>query len=84
MAEVENKGMGGYECDYCEKLMWAGVGGLRDARRRQFFYETRSKDLILVDGLAYCSRDCWDRANGREPVPKKKRRSNYCRYSLAY
>lgn len=61
MGEKFNSGYGGYICDCCRKLLWAGRNGLEDADARRYIYHVQPEDVVLKDGLAFCSKDCADK-----------------------
>lgn len=60
MSERFNNGYGGYTCDACRKLLWAGFNGLEVPKQRRYIYDTKQAEVVidLVLKVAFCSNDC--------------------------
>lgn len=58
MGEKYNSGMGGYTCDYCNILLWAGFGGRDIPENRQWIYIPTPRIIVEVEDRVYCSEDC--------------------------
>ncbi len=58
MTERFNSGAGGYTCDGCSKLLWAGVGGLKNPSKRRFWYRETEESILVLDvwDKAYCGK----------------------------
>lgn len=57
MSERFNSGMGGYTCDECCVLLWAGIGGAENPANRFYSYEAKAEDIVAKNGCFYCA-DC--------------------------
>lgn len=60
MSERFNSGAGGYTCDSCHTLLWAGVSALHRPEHRMYCYN-ETEDSITIDNkgntyYAYCSK----------------------------
>jgi len=58
MSERFNSGIGGYTCDNCLVLLWAGVGGAKTPENRRYIYSTKKEDIVKVRKDWFCSKDC--------------------------
>lgn len=58
MGEKWNSGIGGYVCDHCRVLLWAGFGGLDEGGKRHYYPSARKDYIVIVGGKAYCSIAC--------------------------
>lgn len=58
MSEVFNSGTGGYICDACRILLWAGPKGVTTPDKRYFIYGTNKEDIVEIDGGIFCSSKC--------------------------
>jgi len=58
MGERFNSGMGGYTCDKCKVLIWAGSKGMKDRSKRHFVYSTKATDIVEDDDNMFCSPEC--------------------------
>lgn len=56
MCERFNSGMGGYTCDGCDVLLWAGHNGAQNPQNRVFCYSTKPEDVIQIDNCFYCKK----------------------------
>lgn len=65
MTERFNSGHGGYTCDACNVLLWAGVRGCTFPEKRKFIYSTQASDIVERktkggERRFYCSLKCAD------------------------
>lgn len=51
--EKFNSGMGGYICDFCSKLLWAGFSD-----HRIYCYEATPATIVEHRGLFFCNGKC--------------------------
>lgn len=58
MSEKFNSGYGGYICDTCRALLWAGRDGLINPHKRKYVYSSTEETVVIKDGLAFCSEEC--------------------------
>lgn len=63
MTEKWNSGVGGYICDNCRALLWAGHNGSEDVRNRRYIYSVTPTTVVEFaewpDGyIAFCSNLC--------------------------
>ena len=56
MSERFNSGAGGYTCDSCHILLWAGSRGMRYPERREWRYSETADTVLVKDNTAYCSK----------------------------
>lgn len=56
MSERFNSGMGGYTCDGCDVLLWAGHQGSIHPENRIFSYSTKKEDVIKIGNCFYCKK----------------------------
>ncbi len=57
MTERFNSGRGGYTCDGCGALLWAGFNGLEKPANRGYIYGIQSEDVFIRDdGTAVCKK----------------------------
>jgi len=61
MCEKFNSGYGGYICDHCRVLLWAGRNGSENPENRRFIYSTKPEDIVELGGLFFCSQACADK-----------------------
>lgn len=67
MGEKFNSGYGGYICDHCRRLLWAGRGGLQDPLKRKFIYSSTPESVVVKNNMAFCSKECADKGKEVEP-----------------
>ena len=60
MVEVFNSGMGGYICDQCRKLLYAGK------TVRHYVYSSFKEDIVEEGGLKFCSTRCKETYKNRK------------------
>jgi len=60
MCEKFNSGLGGYICDSCRKLLWAGKDGSTKPEKRKYIYTTKPEDVVQVGDEFFCSQACAD------------------------
>jgi hypothetical protein len=58
MGEKWNSGAGGYTCDTCGVLLWAGHDGKDKPQYRRWWYTCVPDDIIEFGHLAFCSKTC--------------------------
>lgn len=58
MAEKFNSGYGGYTCDNCSVLLWAGANGKDKSERRIYCYNTKLENIVRVKDKIFCSKKC--------------------------
>lgn len=68
MSERFNSGIGGYTCDCCAVLLWAGFKGLTNEHARCYCYGDK-QFFIIEKNLAFCSESCRNKQLGKE-IPK--------------
>ncbi len=56
MCERFNSGMGGYTCDGCNVLLWAGHQGSTIKENRVYCYSIKEEDVIAIDDGFYCKK----------------------------
>lgn len=54
MCERFNSGMGGYTCDGCAVLLWAGHQGSLIPENRNYCYSTNPEDVTKIGNNFYC------------------------------
>jgi hypothetical protein len=54
MSERFNSGQGGYTCDQCNVLMWAGLSG----DEKIYCYSLTEKDIVEIEGKFFCCSKC--------------------------
>lgn len=66
MGEKFNSGIGGYTCDTCSILLWAGRDGDEKPENRRYIY-TAEPGTVLEDGQGhwFCSNRCRSNYKGR-------------------
>ena len=65
MGERFNSSYGGYTCDYCSTLIWAGADGSVNPEVRKFVYRAKPADVVQVEDKFFCSEQC-----AENPRPK--------------
>ena len=60
MCEKWNSGLGGYICDTCRVLLWAGHKGSERPENRHFIYSTNEEDVVQDGDKFFCSTECKD------------------------
>lgn len=58
MCEKFNNGNGGYICDTCRVLLWAGRDGSIDKSNRRYWYKINEEDVVEKYGKFFCSQEC--------------------------
>ena len=58
MGEKFNSGEGGYICDHCRTLLWAGACGRLNPSRRRYIYSATPSSVVETKKAAFCSRMC--------------------------
>jgi hypothetical protein len=58
MCEKFNSGLGGYICDQCRVLLWAGRNGSAQPEKRKYIYSATAESIVALDGNFYCSEEC--------------------------
>jgi len=56
MCERFNSGMGGYTCDGCAVLLWAGHQGALNPENRIYCYTTKKEDVIQIGNSFFCKK----------------------------
>lgn len=64
MGEKFNSGMGGYICDSCRVLLWAGPGSLKDPLKRKFVYKATAETIVELEKGIFCSDICASKFKG--------------------
>lgn len=57
MTERFNSGYGGYTCDECNVLLWAGHSGSTNPENRFFCYKAKPHNIVQYNACFYCA-DC--------------------------
>ena len=53
MVERFNSGMGGYTCDICHTLLWAGRDGKDNKKNRIYNYSHKATDIYETENGTY-------------------------------
>jgi len=62
MGMTFNSGMGGYTCDSCNTLLYAGGWFWNKDRSkddRNFYYFTQKEDILEKEDKQFCSKECF-------------------------
>lgn len=58
MGEKFNSRMGGYICDHCRRLLWAGFDGHTNPENRKWWYSSTAETVIVTTSYAFCGELC--------------------------
>lgn len=65
MSEKWNSGHGGYICDTCSVLLWAGHNGSERSENRLYCYRLAGPEEVVQAGdKFFCSNECAESQNG--------------------
>lgn len=63
MGEKFNSGNGGYLCDTCRRLLWAGFNGHEQPANRRWWYSSTAETVLVTSNYAFCSELCLRKFN---------------------
>lgn len=69
MSERFNSRMGGYTCDTCCRLLWAGFDGHEVPGNRKWWYSSTAETVLVTASYAFCGELCLRKFNPEGEYP---------------